>query len=57
MLIFSIDIGLVIMFFKVFKKIEIEILCVLYKKTAFSLKIYISITSQLFTILKLLNIF
>jgi len=35
MLVFSIDIGLVIMFFKVFEKIEIEVLSVLYKKTTF----------------------
>jgi len=32
MLVFSIDIGLVIMFFKVFEKIEIEVLYILYKK-------------------------
>jgi len=35
MLVFSIDIGLVIMFFKVFEKIEIEVSYVLYKKTTF----------------------
>jgi len=36
MLVFSIDIGLVIMFFKVFEKIEIEVLYVLYKKQHFA---------------------
>jgi len=35
-LVFSIDIGLVIMFFKVFEKIEIEVLYVLYKKQHFA---------------------
>jgi len=33
LLVYSIDIGLVIMFFQVFEKIEIEILNVLYKTT------------------------
>jgi len=33
MLVFSIDISLVIMIFKVFEKIEIEVLYILYKKT------------------------
>jgi len=36
MFVFSIDIGLVIMFFKVFEKIEIEVLYVLYKKQHFA---------------------
>ena len=36
MLVFSIDIGLVIMFFKVFEKIEIEVLYVLHKKQHFA---------------------
>jgi len=35
MLVFFIDIGLVIMFFKVFEKIEIEVLYILYKKSTF----------------------
>jgi len=35
MLVFSIDIGLVIMFFKVFENNEIEVLYVLYIKTTF----------------------
>ena len=35
MLAFSIEIGLVIMFFKVFEKTEIEVLYILYKKTTF----------------------
>jgi len=39
MLIFSIDIGLVIMFFKVFKKIEIVVIYVLYKKPTFRYKL------------------
>jgi len=57
MLVFCFDMGLVIMFFKVFEKIEIEVLYILYKKNNIFLKICISIISQMFTILKLLNIF
>ena len=36
MLVFSIDIGLVTMFFKIFAKIGIELLYVLYKKQHFA---------------------
>ena len=57
MLAFSIEIGLVIMFFKVFEKTEIEVLYILYKKNNILLKTYISIIFQMFTISKLLNIF
>jgi len=35
MLVFSIDISLVIIFFKVFEKIEIEVSYILHKKTTF----------------------
>jgi len=56
MLVFSIDIGLVIVF-EGFEKIEIEVLYISYKITTFCYKTYISIIYQMFTILKLLNIF
>jgi len=41
MVVFSIDIGLVIIFFNVFEKIKIDIFYVLYKKSTFFLKTYI----------------
>ena len=40
MLVFSIDIGLIIMFFKVFDKIEIEVLYILHKKQHFAKNIH-----------------